>query len=99
MKQTKTGLQVFDENGKVIVDVNENMTKFIGIADTGTEDGALSDVLPNGYLCIIPIKYWLPEDFYQSWPQFWQTGHSFEWKFYTSYSDARVRMLFMYGVY
>lgn len=96
------GLQVFDENGHIIVDVNSRITKVLGIGDTGVEDGVIvNEGLSLGYFWVLPIKYWMPKELNMVCPSFRcdSEDNTLLWSFYNSSSDRRARMLFMYGIF
>ncbi len=96
------GLQVFDENGQIIVDVNSCITKVLGIGDTGVEDGAIvNEGLSLGYFWMLPIKYWMPETLSIAYPSFRcnSEDNTLLWTFSDSSSGRRARMLFMYGIF
>ena len=45
------GLQVYDGNGQIVVDVTDNLTSVIDIFNTGTSNG--SKQLPSGGLSVL----------------------------------------------
>lgn len=101
-KEVPQGLQVFDEDGNMIVDVTDRLSKYLGKFDTGFEDGSITnDMLTEGNLWIVFVGYQYSS--HEVWndelhpPTFTVNGSVLSWTFPNS--RYRVRFIGYYGVY
>lgn len=95
------GLQIFDSNGNMTLDVTDRLTRILGEFQTGTVDGSITDsALSYGMPWIINV------DEFQDWvttavPITFSFGiNTISWHFEPAYSYLpRRNMKIMYGVY
>ena len=113
VKNMPQGLQVFDENGNLIIDIGTHITKALGEGDTGTTDGSIVDDRLNDGAVWVLITERLSGDADVDYretkrsrclPNFTNSGNTITWKFNhkTSISNMQytdVRVKFLYGIY
>lgn len=103
VKVMPAGLQVYDANGNVMLDLTHRITKYLGIGDTGTSDGSITRPIEGlGVWWVIPIRRWETTGnasaniahFYVS------DKNTLNWKFYNQdLGKPNVRTQFIYGIY
>lgn len=100
VKEMPHGLQCFDENGNIVVDVTDRLTKILGSFETHGRNGSITDDRLEG------MDYWVvPEystmPFEALGPNNWalpvvaRVGNTLSWV----YQARAVPLKFFYGVY
>lgn len=100
VKEMPHGLQCFDENGNIVVDVTDRLTKILGSFETHSRNGSITDDRLEG------MDYWVvPEystmPFEALGPNNWalpvvaRVGNTLSWV----YQARAVPLKFFYGVY
>ena len=109
-KEMPQGLQVFDENGNIKVDIQDRLCKYLGTFDTGTSDGRINDSrLDAGTMWIVPYYAEVPDDYNvanmgwgvdetRMFPQYTQVSGGITWTFPTQ-TNWKVRQKCYYGIY
>lgn len=96
------GLQVWDIQGNLILDTNDNLGRFLGFYDEATlADGSISISIPSGYTPIfmaIPLGQVKP---YQSCADVKITNTSITWKYLgnSNKNHKKVPTRILYGYY
>lgn len=95
------GLQVFDGNGKIILDLTDGLTKYLGEFETGTSEGSIENEELTEHFWVHPIILTqIPTaDYDNTWhaPKFSVSGHTLRWKY--DGADRRINCKCFYGVY
>lgn len=107
VKVLAAGLQVFDADGNVIVDLPTRITKYLGVAETGVVDGSITDdELLGGTGWIIGAKQTLiydpdgsPNNYNIWYPKFTISGNTISWTFGKDYTRLKINVKFYYGIY
>lgn len=104
------GLQVFDANGNINVDIQDRLCKLLGNFDTGTSNGRINDPrVDAGTVWIVPYYDELPEGYNiaslgwginesRMFPKYTQVSGGITWTFPTETSWT-VRQKCYYGIY
>lgn len=104
------GLQVFDENGNINVNIQDRLCKVLGTFDTGTSNGRVNDSrLDAGTMWIVPYYAEVPDDYNvasmgwgidetRMFPQYTQVSGGITWTFPTQ-TNWKVRQKCYYGIY
>lgn len=96
------GLQVFGENGKLLLDVTDRLTRVLGEFETGTTDGSITD--PD----LLSGTPWYVTYFIDSMDLAYKrplhvkfTGNvlNWEWGIKTSSKDVCINTKIIYGVF
>lgn len=103
LKMTQ-GLQVYDANGNIILDVTDRLTKYLGELDTGYNDGELSnpDITDGVSVWVFATSYSYNNTVTSgthvcATPQFTCSAGKIMWTF--PEGDVRASLHVMYGVY
>lgn len=97
------GLQVFDENGKCVVDVTTRITKYLGEASTDDASGYIvNSALKEGDLWVVDLE----QIFYGSAvygkvydiAEIQKNGDTLTW-YYRNTGGQKVGRRFIYGIY
>ncbi len=103
VKVMPVGLQVYDANGNITLDLTHRITKYLGIGDTGTTDGSITrDIKGLGVWWVIPIRRWESTgDPSANIARFYVIdNNTLGWKFYNQdLGHPNVRTRFIYGIY
>lgn len=95
------GLQVFDGNGKIILDLTDGLTKYLGEFETGTSEGSIENEELTEHFWVHPIILTqIPTaDYDNTWhaPKFSVSGHTLRWKY--DGTGRRINCKCFYGVY
>ncbi|MFR1863179.1 MAG: hypothetical protein ACLTJQ_07100 [Dialister invisus] len=99
------GLQVFDENGNIVVDVTNRLIKYLGVVEINGTDGSLTNVeLSEGDLWYYPLNIKMPPptpsihtEYHM--PTITKNSKSISWDYGSHPSDKRLSMVLLYGVY
>ena len=98
-KEMPQGLQVFDENGNIVVDVTDRLTKILGSFETHGKDGSITDDRLEG------MDYWVMLEFYRigktsfdyGWPLITRLGNTISWAYPETY-QTWINRRYIYGV-
>lgn len=102
-KYMPQGMQIFDENGKCVVDITTRITKYLGEVTTGSSNGSLvNDSLQEGDLWVVDLE----QIFYGSavygkapdLPIIKKQGNLLTWQFVNN-GGQKVGRHFIYGIY
>lgn len=102
------GLQVFDKNGNVVVDITDRICRYLGEGSTGFEAGFVTNdvFLENVNAWVLPKQIYLKR--YASgvtgntyeYPRFYVSGNRLGWKYNSPTNDGlRESFDFYYGVF
>lgn len=91
------GLQVFDENGQIMVDLSDRLTRILGVT-SATGNGSLTH---SGFTTGTPFAYAIERS------GFWTTSLNFSWVGNTmtwtqvknDYAPSAVNFMIVFGVY
>lgn len=95
------GLQVYDGNGQIVVDVTDNLTSVIDIFNTGTSNG--SKQLPSGgyrfWYGVVDESAYDVFDYKNQWdfPKLKLSGNTLSWTF--SQTNRRCNPKIIVGIY
>lgn len=98
----KTGLEIFDEQGRIIYDSSVNTTTYLGSGQTNGISGSLQNDKLNGK------KFWvvitsreIPSNKYKGWvaPVFSCSGNTLSWEYPGNNLGEAKNNGFIYGVY
>lgn len=97
------GLQVFDANGQIVLDVTDRLTKILGTLTTTTSDGSLAIPAPGWGTVWIQMSAVSGEDFLAV-PRVYYQGGAIYWTFSGASGVAppasfRRPVQLIYGVY
>lgn len=96
------GLQCFDVNGNLILDITDRLTRVLGIFETGTSNGSLNDPnLANGAPWVYKYHQ-ISTDIYNARPiNVYVTGTTIYWEFDSAREsqDALLSYGIVYGVF
>lgn len=99
------GLQVFDENGNIIVDITSRLCKYIGKFDTSFSDGSLVDEQLNGaelWYIVLRLSYdvnnW-KSGYSDDIPVISSAGSTLRWRYRNEDFHNKIRVQGIYGVY
>lgn len=99
------GLQIFDENGNVVVDITDRVCRYLGEGSTGFEDGFVTNdvFLENVNAWVLPKRICLQrheaDGPKHDYPWFCISGNRLEWKYYSDSEGLRESFDFYYGVF
>jgi len=106
------GLQVFDENGNLKIDITNRLCKVLGTLDTGFTAGSITDSnVQVGDIWIFPYRAEMPSNYDPGGdavsgvlyavqrPVFQKTSTGISWTFPASAAKYNQRMYCYYGVY
>lgn len=105
VKKMPQGLQVFDENGKIVLDLTTRLCKYLGEAETGFADGSLiHEGLSEGDFWIFDLEREFDLKNHNvsqgiQIPTFTRSGNQLSWHFNGNGSEMRVNRHFIYGIY
>ena len=99
------GLQVFDENGTLLVDVTDRLVKYLGVVQIdGTNGSITNDELSEGNLWYYPLNIKMPPptpsihtEYHM--PTITKNSKSISWDYGSHPADKRLSMVLLYGVY
>lgn len=102
----KTGLQIFDENGNVVVDITDRVCRYLGEGSTGFKEGFVTNdvFLENVNAWVLPKRIYLQRHEAagntQVYPRFHVSGNRLEWEYGSTTNEGlRESFDFYYGVY
>lgn len=99
------GLQIFDENGNVVVDITDRVCRYLGEGSTGFKDGFVTNdvFLENVNAWVLPKRIYLQryeaQGNLQAYPKFYISGNRLMWKYDSSTEGLRESFDFYYGVF
>ena len=99
------GLQIFDENGNVVVDITDRVCRYLGEGSTGFKDGFVTNdvFLENVNAWVLPKRICLQryeaQGNLQAYPQFYVSGNKLAWKYGSTTEGLRESFDFYYGVF
>jgi hypothetical protein len=99
------GLQVFDQDGTLLVDVTDRLVKYLGVVQiNGTNGSITNDELSEGNLWYYPLNIKMPPptpsihtEYHM--PTITKNGKSISWNYGSYPADKRLSMVLLYGVY
>ena len=95
-KEMPAGLQIFDENEHLIFDLANNTSYVLGTANTGAQDGSISDEKITARTWVVVLS--CPTD--GQVPYFSATKGILSWQFLGGdHSPSPKNVTFMYGAY
>lgn len=95
-KEMPAGLQIFDENEHLIFDLANNTSYVLGTANTGAQDGSISDAKITARTWVIVVS--CPAN--GQIPFFTVTQGKISWQFLgATKAPSPKNVTFMYGVY
>lgn len=105
IKYMPQGLQVFDENGNVVVNVTDRLVKYLGVVQiNGTNGSITNDELSDGDLWYYPLNIKTPPptpsihtEYHM--PTITKNGKNILWDYGSYPADKRLSMVLLYGVY
>lgn len=105
IKHMPQGLQVFDENGNVVVDITDRLIKYLGVVEINGTNGSLTnDELSEGDLWYYPLNIKNPPPTpsihteYHA-PIITKSGKNISWDYGSYQANTRLSMVLLYGVY
>lgn len=90
------GLQIWDENGNVMLDTENRVTRVLGSFESGTSDGSLTS---EGFSQGTPWHVRLTPDLGLTPPKITVSGNTLSWTFGNVAEEFRRSAYVMYGVY
>lgn len=99
------GLQIFDENGNVVVDITDRVCRYLGEGSTGFKDGFVTNdvFLENVNAWVLPKRIYLQryeaQGNLQAYPKFYISGNRLMWKYDSNTEGLRESFDFYYGVF
>lgn len=99
------GLQIFDENGNVVVDITDRVCRYLGEGSTGFKDGFVTNdvFLENVNAWVLPKRICLQRHeaagSLQAYPKFYISGNRLMWRYDSSTEGLRESFDFYYGVF
>lgn len=100
-----TGLQIFDENGNVVVDITDRVCRYLGEGSTGFKDGFVTNdvFLENVNAWVLPKRICLQrheaQGNLQVYPRFYISGNKLMWEYGSTTEGLRESFDFYYGVF
>lgn len=95
-KEMPAGIQIFDENGNLIFDLANNTSYILGTANTGTQDGSISNSKITTRTWVIILS--CPAN--GQIPYFTVTSGKISWQFLGgTRAPSPKNISFMYGAY
>lgn len=93
------GLQVWDSNGKLILSINDRITKIVGTVHISENGSITNEQLNQGTIWYAPCNYTRPSTTvsYLTFPEVVIDGTTIKWTYPST--KNRVTMDLMYGVY
>lgn len=93
------GLQVWDENGILILDTSIRTVRVLGSVATMYEDGSLAVDTKGGELLILSTNKHLQSNVGNGYPAVYVAGNSIVWTFGITPANWRNSFLVTYGAY
>lgn len=99
------GLQIFDENGNVVLDITDRVCRYLGEGSTGFKDGFVTNdvFLENVSAWVLPKRICLQRHEaagnLQAFPRFHISGNRLEWEYGSTTEGLRESFDFYYGVF
>ena len=99
------GLQIFDGNGNVAVDITDRVCRYLGEGSTGFTDGFVTNdvFLENVNAWVLPkrisLKRYENAGNFQTTPHFHVSGNKLMWEYDSSTGALRQSLDFYYGVF
>lgn len=99
------GLQVFDKNGNVVVDITDRVCRYLGEGSTGFKDGFVTNdvFLENVNAWVLPKRICLQryeaQGNLQAFPKFYISDNKLAWKYDSTTEGLRESFEFYYGVF
>lgn len=99
------GLQIFDGNGNVAVDITDRVCRYLGEGSTGFTDGFVTNdvFLENVNAWVLPKRISLQRHEaagnLQAFPRFHISGNKLMWKYDSTTEGLRESIDFYYGVF
>ena len=100
-EKVAAGIECYDENGTLTLKTSFLLTYMIGIAETGANDGHITnDLLSGKNFWIAVISHGSTSSWARGWtmPKFTLDGNTLSWKHIGTNFSENVNVVFAYGV-